>query len=200
MNRVLSIAFLQIDLEIEKISIITVKVHERITVANTYAFNFADKDGVIAAVVGVSKYALKRHESVLEDGNTADPCPKTDALEFVDLRKREAFGKVIMPGRQKVNDKYARVPQRVVTAGCLLDADKDERRIERDRAECRHRYPMRHARLVHRRHDRDTARKSRQGRAKVVWGDGHMYENLSFRCVLRKPAENRAVAFDARRF
>jgi hypothetical protein len=82
---------LQIDLEIEKIAITTVKVHERITVADTHAFNFADKDGVIAAVKGVPKYAFKRHESVLENGNTSDSCPKTEALEFVDLREREPF-------------------------------------------------------------------------------------------------------------
>lgn len=106
------------------------KVHERITVADTHAFNFANKNCVITAVEGVSKYAFKRHESVLENGNTCDSRPKTDTIEFIDLRERETFRKFILPGGQKVNNKYARLPQSIVTAGCFLDADQDKRRLE----------------------------------------------------------------------
>ena len=162
-----------------EIAVQSVEIDERVSVADRNLLDLAHENGVIAAVICVSKSTLQYDQRVGEHRNTTAAGPQFYSIELIQRWKRESFRQIVLTGSKNIRRKHLRRIYRVVTAGCLLNAYEDERRIQRDGAERGDRYAVKIAGRSARCDNRDPAWKSRKCRSKVVRCDGHMYKESS---------------------
>ena len=125
--------------------------------------DLAEEDRMIAAVEGLEEATLKSCERARKNRDAVLINGMFDAGELVLDQRGEVLGDASFVRCENVYRKSAGLLECVMAAGNFLDTDKDKRRIERDRTECRNRNAELLTFAVFCCNDSDAARKSRQG-------------------------------------
>src|ERR1700722_17873710 len=137
--------------------------------------DFADKHGVIAAGHHGRLAAFQVRHNVLEDGSARRTADVADAVESVQLRRREPPGQRFLVGRQHVHGEVLLLTQDWVHRRIGVDAYENERRCEAEGAKRAHSQSVVAARAIARGDDRDARGKPSECAAKRVWIDAHEY-------------------------
>jgi len=101
------------------------------TVADGAGLDLADDDDVVAGRVTRVHAALEVRERADEDRHIELPALEREAAEPVGIPRRERPRRLLLPGREDVDREVLRRLQRLVHRRGLVDADEDQRRVER---------------------------------------------------------------------
>lgn len=136
------------------------EVDQGFRVADDDVVDESNENRVVAAVERFEKAALERGDRALQDRDTVLVDGVVDTRELVFDERREMLGQGRFVLGENVDRETSRLLEGVVAAGDLLNADKDERRIERHRTKCRDRDPELSPRLILSRDNSNAARES----------------------------------------
>ena len=142
-------------------------------VADNNMVDKADEYRMITAVERLEEAALECRDRALKDRDTVLIDGEIDAGELVFNERCEVLGKCRFVISENVDRESSGLLESVVAARHLLDADQNQGRFERDRAERGNRDAELLSRLVLRGNNGHAARESRQSGAEIGGRDGH---------------------------
>ena len=99
--------------------------------ASESAQHFAHDNGVIAALVALHNLALEMTDGAVQDGGAVGAFASRQAGELIRGLGGEATRDVFLVFVEKVNCKYVGLNETRIALCSLVDADQDQRRIER---------------------------------------------------------------------
>src|SRR6266851_766154 len=120
-------------------AVVAAQVEERLAIVDFDAFDFGDKDGVIAGDVGIDDVAGEVHQGVVEEWNAAlRPTIANAEIVFergVVFGLREIFGDGLLMVLEDVHtETFVALHQGKELRG-LTDADEDKQRVQGNRGE-----------------------------------------------------------------
>ena len=99
--------------------------------ASDSAEHFAHDNRVIAALVALHNLALEMADSTVQDGGAVSAFVPTQAGEFIGALGGEAARDLFLIFVEKVNRKYIRLNEARIALCSFVDANQDQRGIER---------------------------------------------------------------------
>lgn len=104
---------------------------QRPVVASDSTQYFAHDNGVIAAFVALHNLALEMADSAVQDGGAVSAFVPSQAGELIGALCREATRNLFLIFVEEVNRKYVGLNEARIALGSLVDANQDQRGIER---------------------------------------------------------------------
>ena len=115
--------------------VLAAEEQQGLPIATLGALHLADVDGVVAGVVRRDDPAFDMRQSAVEDRGTGAAVPAGQVHELVAARDGEVPRHLLLPVGQDVHDEGLGEAEGGMALGPLVDADEDERRIERHGAD-----------------------------------------------------------------
>src|SRR5438270_5968501 len=141
-------------------------IKQRAAVAMLGVQDFGDQDGVVAGIYQAVRTAFERGQRAGDQRHALVPGVPFDRVEPVVPAPRKMYRKILLALMKNIDTQALRPAKALENVGTVIDADQNQRRIERNRCKRVRGHAVRAPLGVRNRDDGDAGGKSRAGPAK----------------------------------